>query len=238
MITAIAQSSHPLPSSGMSNSDSPPNSPEKLPLTRKRSAVLKKVKGNWCDGESSEKTSVDEKNISELKLPLFAFEMHSFVENDDGIAYKAFLKAYPEYRLTWIIDKLRQTDFARLDRTGETYVDYMGGAMYPESLIRAHTMFLNQNVLGNTHSVSNRYVNKMFARTTYWTTLSIARSFHQRTPTKRATPFFPSFAHLQDTRSYSQQTRLALWSLLANRFRLTIEAPTYWVRIRTTLFMG
>ena len=167
MITAIAQSSHPLPSSGMSNSDSPPNFPEKLPLTRKRSAVLKKVKGNWCDGESSEKTSVDEKDISELKLPLFAFEMHSFVENDDGIAYKAFLKAYPEYRLTWIIDKLRQTDFARLDRTGETYVDYMGGAMYPESLIRAHTMFLNQNVLGNTHSVSNRYVNKMFARTTY-----------------------------------------------------------------------
>jgi molybdenum cofactor sulfurtransferase len=44
----------------------------------------------------------------------------------------------------------------RLERTGETYVDYMGGALYPESLIRVHTDFLNRSVMGNTHSVSNR----------------------------------------------------------------------------------
>ncbi|KAF9450104.1 PLP-dependent transferase [Macrolepiota fuliginosa MF-IS2] len=31
----------------------------------------------------------------------------------------------------------------------------MGGALYPESLIRVHTHFLNTSVLGNTHSVSN-----------------------------------------------------------------------------------
>ncbi|KAJ6593168.1 pyridoxal phosphate-dependent transferase [Mycena capillaripes] len=31
----------------------------------------------------------------------------------------------------------------------------MGGAIYPESLIRVHTDFLNRSVLGNTHSVSN-----------------------------------------------------------------------------------
>ena len=156
----------------MSNSDSPPNSPGTLSITRKRSAVLKKVKGNWCSPDSScnasEKTSLtDEKDVSDLKLPLYACEMHKSIENEDDIAYKAFLKAYPEYRLTWIIDKLRQTDFARLDRTGETYVDYMGGAMYPESLIRAHTKFLNQNVLGNTHSVSNRYASELYAHTTY-----------------------------------------------------------------------
>lgn len=34
----------------------------------------------------------------------------------------------------------------------------MGGALYPESLIRVHTEFLNRSVLGNTHSVSNRYI--------------------------------------------------------------------------------
>ncbi|KAJ3980752.1 pyridoxal phosphate-dependent transferase [Lentinula detonsa] len=36
----------------------------------------------------------------------------------------------------------------------ETYVDYMGGSLYPESLIRVHTEFLASNVLGNTHSIS------------------------------------------------------------------------------------
>ena len=157
----------------MGNSHSSPNPQGTPSVTRKRPAVFRKLKGNWCTGESSfsglapSETFLDEKDISDLRLPLYAFEMHKSTEDDNDIAYKAFLKAYPEYRLTWIIDKLRQTDFARLDRTGETYVDYMGGAMYPESLIRAHTMFLNQNVLGNTHSVSNRYAIKLYARTTY-----------------------------------------------------------------------
>ncbi|KAF9462390.1 pyridoxal phosphate-dependent transferase [Collybia nuda] len=31
----------------------------------------------------------------------------------------------------------------------------MGGALYPESLIRVHTEFLSRSVMGNTHSVSN-----------------------------------------------------------------------------------
>jgi len=78
------------------------------------------------------------------------------IQNDSTDAYRAFLKIYPEYRRTWILDTLRRTDFARLDRAGETYVDYMGGSLYPESLIRAHTAFLCKNILGNTHSVSNR----------------------------------------------------------------------------------
>lgn len=34
----------------------------------------------------------------------------------------------------------------------------MGGAIYPESLIKVHTDFLNRSILGNTHSVSNRWV--------------------------------------------------------------------------------
>lgn len=70
-------------------------------------------------------------------------------------AYLAFLKSFPEYQSTWILDSLRRTDFARLDRSGETYVDYMGGAQHPESLVRAHSDFLSESILGNTHSVSN-----------------------------------------------------------------------------------
>lgn len=73
-----------------------------------------------------------------------------------AIAYSAFLQAYPEYQQTWIMDSLRRTEFARLDRLGETYVDYMGGAQHPECLVRVHSDFLTQNIMGNTHSVSNR----------------------------------------------------------------------------------
>lgn len=73
------------------------------------------------------------------------------------LAYEAFLRVYPEYKLTWKLDILRETDFSRLDKHGETYVDYMGGAIYPERLVRAHSAFLQENIFGNTHSVSNRY---------------------------------------------------------------------------------
>lgn len=78
-------------------------------------------------------------------------------QDAEARAYSAFLKSFPEYQSTWILDTLRRTDFARLDRIGETYVDYMGGAQHPESLVRVHSAFLTETVMGNTHSVSNRY---------------------------------------------------------------------------------
>jgi selenocysteine lyase/cysteine desulfurase len=70
-------------------------------------------------------------------------------------AFEKFIHEYPEYEQTSIIDTLRRTDFARLARGNETYVDYMGGAIYPESLVKTHSDFLSRNILGNTHSVSN-----------------------------------------------------------------------------------
>ncbi|OSX61812.1 hypothetical protein POSPLADRAFT_1170423 [Postia placenta MAD-698-R-SB12] len=89
--------------------------------------------------------------------PLYAYSASAIdiLEDSASAAYKTFLKEYPEYQLTWILDALRRSDFSRLDRSGETYVDYMGGSLYPESLIRVHTGFLHRNILGNTHSVSN-----------------------------------------------------------------------------------
>jgi len=102
------------------------------------------------------------------------------LDENEEVAFQEFLREYPgepslmhhcsslatltpilrllEYQLTWILDTLRRTDYTRLEHSGETYVDYMGGALYPESLIRVHTDFLNRSVLGNTHSVSNRHV--------------------------------------------------------------------------------
>jgi len=46
--------------------------------------------------------------------------------------------------------------YERLEHSGETFVDHMGGALHPESLIKVHTDFLSRNILGNTHSVNNR----------------------------------------------------------------------------------
>ncbi|GLB37929.1 putative aminotransferase class-V [Lyophyllum shimeji] len=90
-----------------------------------------------------------------LASPSVAYSPSEGISSDAATAYAAFLHEYPEYRSTWILDTLRRTDYARLERTGETYVDFMGGALYPESLIRVHTEFLARNVMGNTHSVSN-----------------------------------------------------------------------------------
>ncbi|KAJ7099316.1 pyridoxal phosphate-dependent transferase [Mycena belliarum] len=74
--------------------------------------------------------------------------------DEAAIAYQEFLEVFPEYRLTWIVDALRRSDYGRLEASGETYVDYMGGAIYSEGLVRAHTEFLTRSLLGNTHSIS------------------------------------------------------------------------------------
>lgn len=87
------------------------------------------------------------------------------------LAQNAGLTRWPEYRLTWILDALRRSDYSRLETTRETYVDYMGGAIYPESLVRMHAEFLNHSVLGNTHSVSNRCIFRQ-ARTRQLSNLS------------------------------------------------------------------
>lgn len=75
---------------------------------------------------------------------------------EDIIAYADFLVANPQYRVSAAIDSLRQLEFARLAHADETYLDYMGGSLYPEALVRSHANFLAQSIMGNTHSVSNR----------------------------------------------------------------------------------
>lgn len=133
---------------------------ESQQIIRKHPAGVLRLTGSCCASEvhsadSGETLSTEKCSIDDF-VPTYASRSFNVVDHDTDVAYKAFLKAFPEYRLTGMLDDLRRRDFSRLDRAGETYVDYMGGAVYPESLIRMHTEFLNQNVLGNTHSVSNR----------------------------------------------------------------------------------
>jgi molybdenum cofactor sulfurtransferase len=49
-------------------------------------------------------------------------------------------------------DTLRRTEFSRLDRRGQVYLDYTGAGLFPESLVDRHAELLRNSVLGNPHS--------------------------------------------------------------------------------------
>src|SRR5512140_1183941 len=63
-----------------------------------------------------------------------------------------FLKAYPTYRGTQLLDELRRTQYARLDAGEHIYLDYTGGGLYAESQLEQHQALLRENVFGNPHS--------------------------------------------------------------------------------------
>ena len=67
-------------------------------------------------------------------------------------AEAAFLETRPDYARTRLLDELRATDYARLDRLGHVYLDYTGGGLYASSQIRRHAELLENHVFGNPHS--------------------------------------------------------------------------------------
>ena len=64
----------------------------------------------------------------------------------------AFLKAHPTYPTTEALDRLRLTEYARLDVNRQVYLDYTGGGLYAESQILRHHRLLSEHVFGNPHS--------------------------------------------------------------------------------------
>jgi selenocysteine lyase/cysteine desulfurase len=66
--------------------------------------------------------------------------------------YADFLQKYPNYESTRKIDELRASDYARLDRAGQVYLDYTGGGLYAESQVRKHQQILLDGTFGNPHS--------------------------------------------------------------------------------------
>jgi molybdenum cofactor sulfurtransferase len=68
--------------------------------------------------------------------------------------YAEFLLRHPGYGAGGALDARRAHDFARVDRSGEVYLDYSGGGLYAESLVRAHAELLTSRVFGNPHSES------------------------------------------------------------------------------------
>ena len=77
-----------------------------------------------------------------------------YSKNELDEATRAFEQAYPEYEQTKALDLLRSTDYARLDETGQIYLDYTGGGLYGASQLTKHMLILSHSVLGNPHSTN------------------------------------------------------------------------------------
>ena len=68
--------------------------------------------------------------------------------------YAEFIQKYPAYDTTHDLDEARDRDYARLDRTGQVYLDYTGGGLYADSQMRLHHQLLADQVFGNPHSTN------------------------------------------------------------------------------------
>ena len=69
-------------------------------------------------------------------------------------AFREFLKASPEYESTRRLDELRATEYGRLDRLGQVFLDYTGGGLYADAQIRQLSDLLDGGIFGNPHSDS------------------------------------------------------------------------------------
>ena len=69
-------------------------------------------------------------------------------------AEAAFLAAHPAFGETAFVDRLRTTEYARLDAHGDVYLDYTGGSVYAASQVEEHRSLLRETVFGNPHSVN------------------------------------------------------------------------------------
>ncbi|PKB59004.1 MAG: hypothetical protein BZY83_04155 [SAR202 cluster bacterium Casp-Chloro-G2] len=58
------------------------------------------------------------------------------------------------FETTKPLDDLRRTDYGRLDRLGQVFLDYTGGGLYGDSQIRRFAELLDGSVFGNPHSDS------------------------------------------------------------------------------------
>ena len=67
-------------------------------------------------------------------------------------ALAAFKLAYPVFESTRALDELRASEYARLDKQDQIYLDYTGGGLYAASQIRQHMAMLEVGVFGNPHS--------------------------------------------------------------------------------------
>src|SRR5947199_532026 len=70
------------------------------------------------------------------------------------IALAVFRQKFPTFDTTQSVDRLRATEYARLDAQQHVYLDYTGGGLYAECQVREHLELLCSHVFGNPHSTN------------------------------------------------------------------------------------
>jgi molybdenum cofactor sulfurtransferase len=78
--------------------------------------------------------------------------LSAYLPQDLERALADFVRRFPSFGTTLELDELRAREYGRLDRLGQTYLDYTGGGLYAESQLRRHHALLREHVLGNPHS--------------------------------------------------------------------------------------
>lgn len=73
---------------------------------------------------------------------------------DAGEAERDFVARFPAWKTTAALDRLRDSDFARLDRERQVYLDYTGGNLYALRQLTQHQRDLQEHVYGNPHSAN------------------------------------------------------------------------------------
>ena len=63
-----------------------------------------------------------------------------------------FLSAYPGYRSTALLDRLRATEYSYLDAGGQVYLDYTGAGLPAQTQLTAHAERVRGRCFGNPHS--------------------------------------------------------------------------------------
>ena len=69
-------------------------------------------------------------------------------------AFSAFLRAFPRYANSRLLNGLRSAEYGRLDSQGHVYLDYTGAGLHAESHLRKHLELIREGVFGNPHSES------------------------------------------------------------------------------------
>src|SRR5579863_1388060 len=69
-------------------------------------------------------------------------------------SYADFIARFPSFADTALLDKLRATEYRRLDEQGQVYLDYTGGSLHAESQLDSHLELLRSTVFGNPHSAN------------------------------------------------------------------------------------
>jgi selenocysteine lyase/cysteine desulfurase len=74
------------------------------------------------------------------------------IETDQRTEPPGFLSAYPGYRGTALLDRLRATQYSYLDAGGHVYLDYTGAGLPARAQLSAHADRMRGRCFGNPHS--------------------------------------------------------------------------------------